>query len=145
MMALFNDGNMQVFNEKEVSEEQLNKMIENRGLLHTYSFGPILVKEGISVEDFKKYSIRVKNPRTGFGMIDKNHYIFITVDARQEGYSIGMTLNEFAQEFVKRGCKYAYNLDGGGSASMYFNGRVVNRPCDIGGERSVSDILYIGR
>lgn len=41
----------------------------------------------------------------------------------------------------------AYNLDGGGSATMYFNGRVVNTPTsngDPGDEREVSDIVYIG-
>lgn len=141
MLAIFNNGDMKVYHENEVDIQQLLE----EGLNHTYSFGPGLVIDGEAVEDFSEYSIRGKHPRTGVGIIEPLHYIFITVDARQRGYSIGMTLAEFAKEFEDRGCKYAYNLDGGGSATMYFNGRVINRPCDFGGERSVSDILYIGR
>jgi len=141
MLAIFRDGDMRIYDEKEVDVKQLL----DEGLLHTFSFGPGLVIDGKAVEDFSEYKIRGKNPRTGVGMIEPLHYIFITVDARQKGYSVGMTLDEFAKEFENRGCKVAYNLDGGGSATMYFNGRVINRPCDFGGERSVSDILYIGR
>ena len=40
-----------------------------------------------------------------------------------------------------------YNLDGGGSSTMYFNGEVVNKPVAYGStvvERNVSDIIYIG-
>jgi exopolysaccharide biosynthesis protein len=42
------------------------------------------------------------------------------------------------------GCTTAYNLDGGGSSAMYFNGELVNNPLGRGKERGVSDILYIG-
>lgn len=141
MMGIFRDGSMKVFDEKTVNLDELM----SQGLYNTLSFGPALVIDGEAVEDFSWVKIKVKNPRTGIGMIDPLHYIFITVDGRVEGYSVGMTMNEFADEFEKRGCEYAYNLDGGGTATMYFNGRVVNRPCDIGGERKVSDIMYIGR
>ena len=44
------------------------------------------------------------------------------------------------------GCTEAYNLDGGGSTTMYFNGQVVNQPTTNGNtikERAVSDIVYI--
>jgi exopolysaccharide biosynthesis protein len=49
-------------------------------------------------------------------------------------------------------CRDAVNLDGGGSTTMWINGKpfsgVVNMPCDNktfdhSGERSVSDILII--
>ncbi|WP_251033310.1 phosphodiester glycosidase family protein [Bacillus sp. ISL-75] len=50
---------------------------------------------------------------------------------------------EFAQVFEDLGCTKAYNLDGGGSSTMYFKGRVVNNPLGKGQERGVSDILYI--
>lgn len=54
-----------------------------------------------------------------------------------------MTLNEFADLFVELGASEAYNLDGGGSSTMYFNGRVVNQPSGKEKERGVSDILYV--
>jgi exopolysaccharide biosynthesis protein len=58
-----------------------------------------------------------------------------------------MTLNQLAQEFLKRGATVAYNLDGGGSSTMWPNGRIINSPADgrHDGERSVSDIIYIGK
>lgn len=48
---------------------------------------------------------------------------------------------------VLKGCITAYNLDGGGSSTMYFNGEIVNIPTDGHkfGERSVSDVVYIGK
>ncbi|MNW12867.1 hypothetical protein D3C71_2106620 [compost metagenome] len=76
-------------------------------------------------------------------MLAPNHYVFIVVDGRKEGYSRGMTLTEFAQTFADLGCTEAYNLDGGGSSTMYFMGRVVNNPLGKNRERGVSDILYV--
>jgi exopolysaccharide biosynthesis protein len=73
------------------------------------------------------------------------HYIVIVSDGRTSE-SAGLSLLELAQLFADRGCTVAYNLDGGGSSTMWFNGRIVNNPTDgrTYGERSVSDIVYIG-
>ncbi|MNW15873.1 hypothetical protein D3C71_2145280 [compost metagenome] len=65
------------------------------------------------------------------------------VDGRKEGYSAGMTLSQFAQLFKELGAVEAYNLDGGGSSTMVFQGRVVNNPLGKETERGVSDILYV--
>jgi exopolysaccharide biosynthesis protein len=56
-----------------------------------------------------------------------------------------MSLSDLAQKFEERGCTVAYNLDGGGSSTMYFNGEVINNPTDgrHEGERKISDIIYI--
>jgi exopolysaccharide biosynthesis protein len=53
-------------------------------------------------------------------------------------------MSEFAQLFAAAGAKVAYNLDGGGSSTMYFNGAVVNSPLGRNRERGTSDIVYIG-
>ncbi|MNM66756.1 hypothetical protein D3C81_782550 [compost metagenome] len=122
------------------------------GVLNTLSFGPVLIKDGevtsnfdhVKIDtNFGNRSIQNANPRTGIGMIAPNHYVFIVVDGRKEGYSRGMTLTEFAQVFADLGCTEAYNLDGGGSSTMYFMGRVVNNPLGKNRERGVSDILYV--
>ncbi|MNP65019.1 hypothetical protein D3C76_1605730 [compost metagenome] len=76
-------------------------------------------------------------------MIAPNHYVFVVVDGRNEGYSRGMTLTELADLMQDLGATEAYNLDGGGSSTMYFMGRVVNNPQGKNQERGVSDILYI--
>jgi len=77
-------------------------------------------------------------------MIEAGHVVFIVVDGRSPGYSEGMTMTEFAELFRSLGCEVAYNLDGRGSATMYFNGSVVNDPLRRGDERGTSDILYVG-
>ncbi len=68
--------------------------------------------------------------------------MFVVVDGRQSGYSEGVTLTELADIMVDLGATTAYNLDGGGSSTMYFDGEVINSPSN-GGERATSDILYI--
>ena len=86
------------------------------------------------------------NPRTAIGIIDDLHYILVVSDGRTNE-SQGLSLYELAQVMQQYGCKTAYNLDGGGSSTMYFNGQVINNPTTNGNrisERSVSDIVYIG-
>ena len=61
--------------------------------------------------------------------------------------SKGLTLYELAEFMQSAGAELAYNLDGGGSSTMYFNGEIINFPTtknSIFNERSVSDIVYIG-
>lgn len=146
--AFLQDGSMMIFDEKVISSSDLLQ----QGVIDTLSFGPVLVDEGkvVSYEgqvvvdpNFGNWPIQDLNPRTGIGMIEPNHFIFIIVDGRMYDYSKGMTLLEFSSLFADLGCTVAYNLDGGGSSTMYFMGRVVNNPLGKQTQRGVSDILYI--
>lgn len=147
-LAIYTDGTMQVYDEAETSAEKLL----GDGVWNTYSFGPALVADGDIVDGIDSYEpdpnarhkIQGVNPRTGIGIIEANHFVFVVVDGRQEGYSRGVTLTEFARIFLELGCSTAYNLDGGGSSTLYFMGEVVNRPSQARSERSVSDILFVG-
>jgi len=120
-----------------------------RELRQIWSFGPPLVVNGaVSVSENQEISGRSSNsnPRTAIGQAGELHYIFIVSDGRTAA-SAGLSLYKLASLFRERGCVVAYNLDGGGSAAMYFNGRIVNRPTTDGKkiiEREVSDIVYIG-
>ena len=85
------------------------------------------------------------NPRTAIGIVDPLHYVFVVSDGRTKA-SEGLSLRELAQIMQELGVKTAYNLDGGGSSTMVFQGRVVNNPTTNGkrvSERSVSDIVCI--
>lgn len=148
-LAFYTDGSMKIYDETQTSAEQ---MLDN-GVWNTLSFGPSLVENGSVVENlgkvtidknFGNHSIQGKNPRTGIGIIDNNHFVFIVVDGRSPGYSSGIQLTDFAQLFKDLGCTTAYNIDGGGSSTMYFLGRVVNNPLGENKERGTSDILFIG-
>jgi exopolysaccharide biosynthesis protein len=148
-LAFYRDGSMKIYDETQTSAEDLLA----EGVWNTVSFGPALVEDG-EVADFSgkvsidtnvgNHSIQGKNPRTGVGIIDANHFVFIVVDGRSRNYSQGVTLAEFAAIFKKLGCTQAYNIDGGGSSTMYFMGRVVNNPLGRESERGTSDILFIG-
>lgn len=86
------------------------------------------------------------NPRTALGVTEDGHYLFVVSDGRTSE-SEGLSLYEMAEFMQSLGAVTAYNLDGGGSSTMYFNGEVVNNPTTSGRsikERSVSDIVYIG-
>ncbi|OCT14576.1 exopolysaccharide biosynthesis protein [Paenibacillus pectinilyticus] len=147
-LALLANGTLQSYNEKELSSADLLA----EGTTNTFSFGPTLVTGGEVAGDFSSVaidknfgnrSIQDANPRTGIGMISPNHFLFVVVDGRSTNYSRGMTLTEFANLFHELGATEAYNLDGGGSSTMYFMGRVVNNPLGKGSERGVSDIIYV--
>jgi len=134
------DGDLGTVTEGEVSGESLI----SSGIWQSFSFGPVLAEDGSLALTNTKVSSRA-NPRTAIGQIDELHYIFIVADGRSNE-SNGMTLSELAQAMVDRGAVTAYNLDGGGSSAMWFNGNIINNPTDgrHSGERSVSDIIYIG-
>jgi exopolysaccharide biosynthesis protein len=121
--------------------------LELSSIWQILSFGPSLIEDGdITVDDNSEVSRSMtSNPRTAIGMISPLHYVFIVSDGRTDA-SEGLSLLQLAQVFSDLGCTTAYNLDGGGSATMYFNGEVVNNPTDgrTYGEREVSDIVYIG-
>ena len=147
-LAIYEDGTMRVYDETEVPAEEL---LEN-GVTNTYSFGPALVVDSEIVDGIESYEadpdarhgIQGANPRTGIGFIEAGHFVFVVVDGRDTGYSRGVTLTEFARIFQGIGCTTAYNLDGGGSSTLYFMGEVVNQPSQARGERSISDILFVG-
>lgn len=85
-----------------------------------------------------------RHPRTAIGYSRDGKQLFImTVDGRQSGYSVGMTLEEVARFMKKRGCFQSLNLDGGGSTTMVINHQVVNQPSDPTGERAVANSLLI--
>ncbi len=149
-LAMYRDGTVKIFDEKTTTGQELVKA----GVWNTLSFGPTLVNNGIIPEgiddvevdtNFGNHSVQGQHPRTGVGMIGTNHFVFVVVDGRKRGYSRGVTMTEFANIFKDLGATHAYNLDGGGSSTMWFNGRVVNNPLGRNRERGTSDILYIDR
>ena len=74
------------------------------------------------------HSIQGNQPRTAVGVVGPNHLAFVVVDGRSPGYSAGVTLPALAGIMRSLGTTTAYNLDGGGSSTMYFDGAVVNNP-----------------
>ena len=143
-LVIFADGSFRIIREDEISAQSLLEA----GAEQILSFGPALVENGeVSVEKGQEVS-RAKsgNPRTAIGIVGENHYVFVVSDGRTSD-SQGLSLYELAEFMQSLGVTTVYNLDGGGSSTLYFNGQVVNQPTTNGKkiqERSVSDIVCIG-
>ena len=143
-LAIYKDGSFKIIYEDQVSADQLVK----DGVVNLLAFGPSLVENDEIVVDTNSEvgQSMSSNPRTAIGIIDENHYIIIVSDGRTSE-SEGLSLYQMADIMKSYGVKTAYNLDGGGSSTLYFNGQVINKPTTNGNtisERSVSDIVYIG-
>ena len=143
-LVIYEDGSFAIINETDVTGEELLA----DGAQQVLSFGPALIENGTVVvsENDEVGKAKTSNPRTAIGIVDNLHYMFVVSDGRTDenaGLSL-LQLSEFMKEF---GVTTAYNLDGGGSSTMYVNGKVINNPTTNGrsiAERSVSDIVYIG-
>jgi exopolysaccharide biosynthesis protein len=148
-LAFYRDGTVQVYDETATTADRLVAA----GVWNTLSFGPALLEDGEIVSgiddvevdtNFGNHSIQGEQPRTAVGIIAANHYVLVVVDGRSPGYSAGVTMTGLAEIMQGLGATTAYNIDGGGSSTMYFNGEVVNNPLGKGEERGTSDILYVG-
>ena len=106
------------------------------GVKDTYNFGPILIKDGQAQpawsETAKYY------PRTAVGMVKPGIYVLLVTDT---GSYAGLNHWDLVNIFNSYGCQYAYNLDGGGSATLYYNGQVMNKLIN-NYERPCGDFLY---
>jgi exopolysaccharide biosynthesis protein len=120
--------------------------------LSALSGGPVLLRKGkwqplppqpegkTAYQEKSKYE---RHPRTAIGWNDK-YFFLIEVDGRQPNLSMGMTLQELGYQLQKLGCTDAMNLDGGGSAMLWANGRIQSSPSE-GSEREIANALVVVR
>ncbi len=117
------------------------------GVTNAVGGGPVLVRSGGPVfraqEAFSSSQLAPRNPRTGVGQLADGRVLMVVTDGRRPGYSVGMTNFELAQTMVRLGAVTGSALDGGGSSSLAFDGKLLNRPSDRGGERPVSNALQL--
>jgi len=136
-------GDLHVFHRgKAEQQEAVDAFKQEHEIVNAFCFGPGLVIDGEKPEDVSKYKWfdpSGENPRAGIGQIDMLTYVLVAVNGRTDE-SIGVTMDQFADIMLELGCKQAYNLDGGNSATLAYNGEVFNTK--IQKERDVSDIIY---
>ena len=142
-LVIYQDGSFGIINESMISAQALL----DGGAWNVLSFGPALLIDGqIAVEKGDEVGrAKASNPRTAIGIIDDLHYLFVVSDGRTSA-SEGLSLLQLGQVLQELGAQTAYNLDGGGSSTMVFQGRIVNNPTTNGkriSERSVSDSVCI--
>jgi hypothetical protein len=136
------------------------------GVIEAVGGQPVIVDAGVNVGPRpgtgSSYFYK-DNPRTAIGITqgcsDTDtttvcHVIYMTVDGRQTGWSIGMDLHELGDEMLKYGAYYAVNIDGGGGTSMWLadrgpwcitdtnGGCLVSKPSD-GTERATLTAMLV--
>lgn len=137
-------GDFSIIRESETSAQALL----DAGARQVFSFGPGLVVDGqvaVTAADEVSQS-KTSNPRTAIAQVAQGHYLILVSNGRTDE-SAGLSLQQLAQELAARGAVTAYNLDGGGSSTLVFNGKILNAPAGGRGgesERQVSDIVYFG-
>ena len=111
--------------------------------------GPRILRDGaISIENVQENIpdafCQARHPRTAIGFSQDSSGIFlVTVDGRQSGFSVGMTLSELAEFVWSIGVWQAVNLDGGGSTTLVVRDQVLNSPSDATGERPVGNAVFV--
>lgn len=140
ILCFHEDGSVKTFvrgkDNFDVSEELKN------GMIHAWEFGPVLVQNWLPVdlsrEDYDRH------PRSVFGYYEPGHYVFLVCDGRSY-HSRGMTTRELGLAMMDLGVKEAFNLDGGFSSVMIFNGETINNNT-FNGEHSDgrpnNDLIY---
>ncbi len=117
------------------------------GIAQAVGGGPVLVRDGSPVfranEAFTSSQLAPRHPRTGVGQLADGRIVMVVADGRRAGYSVGMTNFELAQTLVRLGAVTASAFDGGGSSTLAFEGTLLNRPSDPGGERPASTSLQL--
>ena len=117
------------------------------GVTDAVGGGPVLVRSGGPVfranEAFSSSQLAPRNPRTAVGQLADGRILMVVTDGRRPGYSVGMTNFELAQTLVRLGAVTGSALDGGGSSTLAFDGTLLNRPSDPGGERPAANALQL--
>lgn len=137
--VIYNGGTMVTYHHGDI--EDLSILTKNAW--QVFSFGPQLVHKGEPILDYSDiYDTDLSNyshPRTAIGYFEPNHYCFLVVAGRNmEDH--GCFLEDMAQFFADKGCKEAYNLDGGGSSHIWYLGKELGVPSE---DRPIPDIIYI--
>ncbi len=118
---------------------------DEKGVVTALGAGPALIKDGkvfitAAAEEFQSDITSGRAPRSALGLTADNHLVMVTIDGRQPGFSIGISLEELAEFMLNYGVVTGMNLDGGGSARMVVRGYTMNNPSD---KRLISNAILI--
>ncbi len=141
-LALFPDGDMQVFWSDEKTAEEYVEM----GATDVLAFGPWLIRDGeLNTTALKKYGTSAAQ-RTAIGMVEKGHYFAMMLEGRHSG-SKGAGISFLAEKLLEKGCTTAFNLDGGQTSCIVFMGHQLCRSKKDNARassRKTAEILGIG-
>ncbi len=135
LVGMDKDNKMVVSNSMTYSKcQQLN-------LRCAVSFGPVIIINGNATIKSGTGGWGMQ-PRTAIAQRKDGAILMLVIDGRQKG-SLGATLRQVQDILLDNGAYNAFNLDGGASTTMVYNGNVVNSPSDILGERYVPNAFIV--
>ena len=141
-LALFADGEMQVFDSDEKTAEEYLEM----GARDVLAFGPWLIRDGEVNEAALKQYGKSSAERVAVGMVEKGHYWFMMLEGRIKR-SRGAGITFLTEKLQEKGCRVAFNLDGGQTASIVFMGhqlcRMKDGPRNYASRRT-AEVLGVG-
>lgn len=111
-------------------------------IVNAFTFGPALVSDGnpLTMDTGYGYNPTGREPRMAIGQLDTLSYVLALAEGRTED-SKGVTHQELADYMYDLGCLQAFNLDGGNTATMVFNGNYYQQKT-VNSERAQSDFIY---
>lgn len=147
IMAYYPDGKIELFAAREHTAQEYLDM----GVMSTWSFGPILVRDGAINQELYDQSKAhyaehaADEPRMAMGYYEPGHYVILTVNGRTDD-SDGESLFWMAQKMLDMGIPQCFNLDGGGTTTLCFMGEAINRKPGVNREsiRDVSSMIAFG-
>lgn len=125
-----------------VTMEEAEKYVEENDIQFSLAFGPVLIIDGEPITTQKYYvgEITDKYPRSALCQMDTLHYLIVNANHEDPYYNVP-NLAQFAKHLQETGCRHAYTLDGGQTAVIALDGRMINRVM-FGFQRKISDIIY---
>ena len=136
--VLTREGVMETYTAQELDLEGL---LQREDLWHVIGFGPVLLDEQGQARTTFNTTVSGTNPRAVLGYYGPGHYCFLFVEGRTKS-SQGITMEALSRLCQDLGMTRAFNLDGGETAALYFNGAIQNSKSRS--TRPIHDLLYIG-
>ena len=140
------DGDMLFSYRQQFSEQaEAERFAEENNVLFSLGFGPVLIDDyqDVTPEDYPWGEVNDTYARAALGLLEEHHYLTMNINCGQAGteYYYLATLRQAADAMAARGCRKAYALDGGQTATTVFGGELIN-PVQFGWEKEISDIIY---
>ena len=140
------DGDMLFSYRQQFSEQaEAERFAEENDVLFSLGFGPVLIDDyqDVTPEDYPWGEVNDTYARAALGLLEEHHYLTMNINCGQAGteYYYLATLRQAADAMAARGCRKAYALDGGQTATTVFGGELIN-PVQFGWEKEISDIIY---
>ncbi len=138
-----NEGNL-IFTSQDVkmTEEEAQQFVDEHNIRFSVVFGPILVNDGERCEpqNYDLGEVNSYSPRAALCQMGRLHYLIVTANP-EESHPGTINIHQFAERIAETGCTKAYTLDGGQTAAIALDGKLVNQVL-YGQQRPISDIIY---